>query len=154
MASQAHTEKRKLLESGLIIGDRVVTSSEGGSMVHVNATTGAPQLEFAIASRGEVDAAVTAARAAFETWRHWAPDQRRQVLMRVADLLEQHAEEIGAIATLETGGLFSAYNARYAADWYRYYAGWADKLTGESVRAYPFTGIDFSFTLGLGEQTI
>ena len=40
MASQSHGERSQLLESGLIIGDRVVTSPEGGSMVHVNATTG------------------------------------------------------------------------------------------------------------------
>ena len=77
MVSQAHAEKRKLLESGLIIGDRIEASSEGGTMVHVNATTGKPQKEFAIASKGEVDEAVAAARAAFDDWRQWQPDQRR-----------------------------------------------------------------------------
>jgi len=154
MSSQSHVERNQLLESGLLLGDRVVTSSKGGSMIHVNATTGKPQKEFAIASFDEVDEAVAAARAAFEDWRDWQPDRRRQVLMRVADLLEQHAEEIGAIATLETGGLFSEYNSRYAADWFRYYAGWADKLTGESVRAYPFGGIDFTVPEPLGVAAI
>ena len=47
MTSQSHAERNHLLESGLLLGDRVVTSSKGGSMVHVNATTGKPQKEFA-----------------------------------------------------------------------------------------------------------
>jgi aldehyde dehydrogenase (NAD+) len=145
------TEARAaVLETGLLLGDRWVAQSEGGVMEHVNATSGKVQKAFPIASVGEVDEAVQAARSAFDGWRRWMPDARREVLLRLADLLVANAKEFGAIASLETGSLYSEYNARYASDWFRYYAGWCDKLSGESIRPYPFTGIDFTVPEPIG----
>ncbi len=146
----AGNDPARVLETGLLLGDRWVHESEGGTMEHVNATTGKVQRSFSVASPGEVDEAVAAARAAFPEWKRWAPDARREVLLRLADLLVQHAAPFGAIATLESGSLYSEYNARYAADWFRYYAGWADKLSGEATRPFPFTGIDYTVPEPIG----
>jgi aldehyde dehydrogenase (NAD+) len=138
------------LESGLIIGGRVVDRSEGGTMDHINPATGKAHMSFPVASVEEVSQAVCAARAAFDDWRSWQPDARRDVLMRLADLLVENAERLGVICTLESGSLYSEYNARYAADWFRYYAGWADKLSGESINPYPSRGLDYTVPEPIG----
>ncbi|MBL7496649.1 aldehyde dehydrogenase [Frankia sp. CNm7] len=140
----APQDRVKTLRSGLVIGDQFVEHPAAGFMEHVNPATGKVQKEFAIASRDDVDAATAAARAAFVDWRRWQPDARRDVLNRLADLMDQNAQEFGVICTLEVGSPFSEYNARYVADWLRYYAGWADKISGETIRAYPSTGLDYT----------
>lgn len=137
-------DRTKVLESGLLIGGRWVHDSEGGTMEHINPANGKPHKTFAIASVNEVDEAVAAAREALQTWRRWKPDARRDVLVRLAQLLADHTKEIGAIAALESGNIYSDYVGTYVSDWFRYYAGWADKITGESIHPYPFDGIDFT----------
>jgi acyl-CoA reductase-like NAD-dependent aldehyde dehydrogenase len=137
-------DRSRVLESGLLIGDRWVRDSAGGTMEHVNPATGKPHKTFAIASVGEVDDAVAAASAAFEGWRRWKPDARREVLLRLSQLLLDHKQEIGAISALESGNIYSDFVGTNVSDWVRYYAGWADKITGESIDAYPYDGIDFT----------
>jgi aldehyde dehydrogenase (NAD+) len=143
-------DRTKVLESGLLLGDRWVEKSEGGTMDHVNPATGKPHKTFAIASVSEVDEAVNAARAAFEDWRRWQPDARRDVIVALADLLAAHTSEIGAISALESGNIYSDFVGRYVSEWFRYYAGWADKISGESIQPYPFTGIDFTIPEPVG----
>jgi aldehyde dehydrogenase (NAD+) len=142
------------LRSGLIIGDQLVEHTSAGTMEHVNPATGKVQKEFAVASVADVDAAVNAARTALPEWRRWAPDARREVLLKLADLLKEYAEEFGVISTLEAGHLYSEYDAIYVSDWVRYYAGWADKISGESIRAYPSKGIDYSVPEPIGVAAI
>jgi aldehyde dehydrogenase (NAD+) len=143
-------DRTHVLESGLLLGDRWVTDSAGGSMEHVNPATGKPHKTFAIASVDEVDEAVAAAREAFKTWRRWKPDARREVLRRLSGLLADYTSEIGAIAALESGNLYSEFVGSYVAEWFRYYAGWADKISGESVEPYPFDGVDFTVPEPIG----
>jgi aldehyde dehydrogenase (NAD+) len=137
-------ERAKVLPSGLFIDGRLIEVTQGGTMAHVNASTGQVQKEFAVASRDEVDLAVKAARNAFPGWRAWQPDARRDVLLRLADLLVENAAELGVICALESVNLNSEYNARHVADWFRYYAGWADKISGETIRAFPSRGLDYT----------
>ena len=99
---------------------------------------------FALASLDELDEAVAAARAAFEEWRRWTPDARRDVLFKLAGMLEARGEELGTIIALEGGQPFSPMAGWYPSLWFRYYAGWADKLTGERINAYPLPGVDFT----------
>jgi aldehyde dehydrogenase (NAD+) len=140
----APAERVACLVSGLFIDGHLIEQTEGGTKEHVNAATGQVQKVFAVASPGEVDAAVQAARRAFPGWRAWQPDARRDVLLALSDLLLEHAEELGVVVSLENSSVFSEFSARNCADWYRYYAGWADKVTGESVRAYPSAGLDYT----------
>ena len=137
-------DRTSVLESGLIIGGKWIHTSEGGTMEHVNPATGKAHKTFAIASEDEVDLAVAAARAALPEWKRWKPDARREVLFRLAELLAATTADIGAISALESGNIYSDYVGSYVAEWFRYYAGWADKITGESIEPYPFDGIDFT----------
>jgi len=57
-------DRTQVLESGLLLGDRWVRESLGGTMEHINPATGKPHKTFAIASVAEVDEAVAAAEAA------------------------------------------------------------------------------------------
>src|SRR6476646_1222195 len=99
-------DRTQVLESGLLLGDRWVTDSAGGTMEHVNPATGKPHKIFAIASVDEVDQAVAAAREAFTSWRHWKPDARREVIQRLADGIAGYTAEIGAISALESGNIY------------------------------------------------
>jgi aldehyde dehydrogenase (NAD+) len=137
-------ERLAFLEPGLVIGDRFVSTSDGGDMEHFNPATGKVNKRFPVATAEEVDDAVSTARAAFEEWRRWTPDARRDALQRLAAVMVERRREIGLIAALESGTIYNEFVATYTADWFRYYAGWADKLTGESINAYPFPGIDFT----------
>ena len=137
-------DRTDVLEAGVVIGDKLISETRGGVMEHINPATGRLNKTFPVATVEEVDDAVAAARSAFHEWRRWTPDARRDVLSRLATILVENSREIGTIGALESGNLYSAYVGSYTADWVRYYAGWADKITGEKINAYPFTGIDFT----------
>jgi aldehyde dehydrogenase (NAD+) len=137
-------ERIGFLEPGLVLGERFVATSRGGEMDHRNPSTGKITKRFPVATDDEVDQAVSAARSAFEVWRRWTPDARREALLRLASIMVDRRREIGTIAALESGTLYNEFVATYTADWFRYYAGWADKITGESIHAYPVPGLDFT----------
>jgi aldehyde dehydrogenase (NAD+) len=145
-----NVDRSDVLSTQMLIGEHWVDVSEGGAMDHVNAATGKVQKSFPIASIGEVDRAVRAARGAFADWRRWEPDRRRDVLRRVAQLLRERASEIGVVCSLENGAVYSPFNALHTAEWYDYYAGWADKITGEKIRAYPSAGLDYTIPEPVG----
>jgi aldehyde dehydrogenase (NAD+) len=129
------TDRAALLPTGLLIGDEWVQSTSVGEMDHVNPATGVKQRSFPIAGAAEVDAAVAAARAALPAWRAWTPDDRRDVLRRIAGLLRAKGEEFGLIGSLETGLVraLSNWMSPSAATWFDYYAGWADKVQGDLI---------------------
>jgi aldehyde dehydrogenase (NAD+) len=81
---------------------------------------------------------VAAARAAFETgpWSGFTAAQRAQCLSKFADLIEAKADEIGKIEAASIGQPVAASSMLTAAcaATYRYYAGWADKVPGESYK--------------------
>ena len=127
-------DRTAVLETSLIIGDRRVDDSKGGWMEHVNPATGRPNpKKISVASVEEVDDAVTAAREGFKVWRSWTPDKRRDALFKLADVLVENSALLGTAGALETGAPYSGYGGVYSADWIRYYAGWADKITGEKA---------------------
>lgn len=123
-----------------VIGDGPVAGGTGGMLAHVNPATGA-STELALAGADEVDAAVAAARAAFPVWSGLAPMARRHLLQQLARKLQEHSSELAALSTYESG-MPVAYAATMAAigpaEWFDYYAGWADKLNGEVIGAWNF----------------
>jgi acyl-CoA reductase-like NAD-dependent aldehyde dehydrogenase len=127
-----------------LIGPDAVPGGTGGRLPHVNPATGeAHRLE--LAGTVEVDAAVAAAREAFPLWSGLAPMARRYLLACLAQKLNEHADELAALSTWESG-MPVRYAATMAAtgpaEWFDYYAGWADKLNGEVIGAH-----DFNYTL-------
>ena len=87
----------------------------------------------------DVDAAVAAARAAFEgEWGHARPAERGHALLRLADLVRQNQEELIALESHDSGKPVSAIRRQdlpAVLDTLTYYAGWADKIHGQVIPA-------------------
>lgn len=86
----------------------------------------------------DIDRAVKAARRAFEDgpWSRITPSERARILFKLAELVEENAEELAELEVLDNGKpLSSARNGDVplSADMFRYMAGWATKITGETL---------------------
>lgn len=131
----------------MLIGDSWITESSGGSFQHVNPSTGKEQSTVPLAGPGEMDRAVQEARAAGRLWREYMPNERRDVLLRIASLLRARTDELAAIATLENGApscFTPVLCGELPAEYFTYYAGWVDKLCGEHVPVYPMKALDYT----------
>jgi len=89
------------------IGGSVVESTSGRTAPVFNPATGSQSAAVALASAAEVDAAVTAARAAFPAWAASSPLRRARLMNRLRDLIETHADELAAIISAEHGKVLS-----------------------------------------------
>ena len=94
--------------------------------------------EISLASAQDVDDAVQAARAAFPAWRALPGDKRRDLMFKMAGLIEQHAKELAELSTLENGSptMMAPFIAPDAAQKFRYFGGWADKIQGETISTW------------------
>ena len=86
----------------------------------------------------DIDAAVAAARRAFDdgAWTSMRPNVRQQLIWKIGDLMDQYAADLGELESLDNGksvGIATAVDVRYAAECFRYYAGWTTKLTGSTI---------------------
>ena len=91
--------------------------------------------DVALAGEQEVDAAVSAAEAAFESWRAVLPTKRRAILNKFADLLEEHVQALAELTRITLGapsGTFGPWEVAHAVECFRSFAGWSDKFGGES----------------------
>lgn len=86
------------------------------------------------AGEADVDAAVAAAEAAFKVWRKWSGPQRAKVMMKMADLIERDSEKLAKLETACMGQPITVALKFMASvpPYWRYYAGFCDKLQGES----------------------
>jgi aldehyde dehydrogenase (NAD+) len=135
-------------EVSLRIGDERRKTASGGTFRHINPCNGTPDAEIPMAGPAEIDEAVEEAHHAFLSWRQTKPTERRRALLRLADLIEQHSEDFTRLGTFDNGipsGLVGGLVAM-SAEWTRYYAGWADKMTSEVSGSYRADG-EFSYTL-------
>ena len=117
----------------MLIDGGFVPGESGATLSHRNPSTGAVLGHFPDATPGDVDAAVRSAQAAFPAWRDAAPQVRRDILLKAADLLRQHSADFACIGALETGAVYAPAAVAYAAEHLAYYAGWADKVEGNTV---------------------
>ena len=119
---------------------------DDGELLRLNPATGAPLGAVALAGEAGADHAVTAARAALPSWRALAPAARRALLLRIADALDEGRDELAALQTLEMGQIFKATRlaASVASEWFRYYAGWVDKLDGTVASFDPADSLDYT----------
>ena len=125
-------------DHGLLIGGRWQPAASGETFSVEN-----PAQENTIANvaRGadeDVKRAVAAARRAFEdnAWRRMNPSARGQLLWRLADRIEAQADEFAQLESLDNGKPFSvalAADVALTVDHFRYYAGWATKVEGETI---------------------
>ena len=113
-----------------------------------NPAVGDVLTEVAEAGPAEVDAAAAAARRAFEdgAWRNLDASARGTMLWRIADALEARSTELVRLEVLNTGKPLreAQIDLREAVDAFRYYAGWATKLQGDTI---PVRGNVLNYTL-------
>lgn len=113
-------------------GEFTATSS---SFETVDPATGRPLAEVPDATAVDLDAAVTAARRAFERWRRSAPRSRVELLGELAAAMRSHFDEFVEIEVLDGGKTTEGarLDVDLAIETLRYYAGWADKVHGDVV---------------------
>jgi len=118
----------------LFIDGEWVEGSAGQTMTSINPATGEPWATFACASPADVDRAVGAAARAFSdpVWRDMTQTARGKLLYRLADLIVENAHALGCVETTDSGKLLAETMGQtaYVGDYYRYYAGLADKIEG------------------------
>ncbi len=121
----------------LLIDGHRVPSSSGRTFKSVNPATEEVIATIAEGNEADVDRAVAAARRAFEgPWRTMRAAERGHLLLKWAELLKRHADEIIEIESLDGGKPISATTRQdfpAAIDTLTYYAGWADKISGDVV---------------------
>ncbi len=123
----------------LLIGGAWVASQSGRTFTSLDPATGEPLARIYEGDAADIDAAVQAARAALSPGAPFArmpPTERAGLLHRLADRVDQHAEELAQLESLDNGKVYKT--ARHGdvpavSGVFRYMAGWATKLEGRSL---------------------
>ena len=122
----------------MFINGKWVDAASGKTFPTYNPATGEVLANVAEGDKEDINRAVAAARAAFDTgpWSKITPSQRGRLIWKLADLIEQHAEEFAQLESLDNGKPLAV--ARVAdipgtIDMFRYMAGWATKIEGNTI---------------------
>src|SRR5688572_18470014 len=136
------------MKTDLFIGNAWKPASTGERFEVTNPATEETLAEVALGSEADVDQAVVAARACLEgdAWKGLSARKRGALLYRAGDLLEQRADDMARLETQQNGKPFfeSKIDVAMTVETLRYYAGWADKITGDTL---PVDGPFFTYTL-------
>src|SRR3989441_2002182 len=129
----------------MLINGQWVEAASGKTFPTYNPATGEVLAHVAEGDREDIDRAVKAARAAFETgpWSRLTASERGRLVWKLADLMEQHLEEFAELETLDNGKplkVARAADVPLAVDMFRYMAGWATKIEGNTIPiSVPYT---------------
>ncbi|KAK3041650.1 hypothetical protein RJ639_001460 [Escallonia herrerae] len=123
----------------LFINGQFVDSVSGKTFETIDPRTEEVITRIAEGGKEDVDLAVKAARDAFDNgpWPRLPGCERRRIMLKFADLIEENTEELAAVDAIDGGKLFHFAKTRdipSAADTFRYYAGAADKIHGETLK--------------------
>ncbi|HVC25941.1 MAG TPA: gamma-aminobutyraldehyde dehydrogenase [Acidimicrobiales bacterium] len=121
------------------VGGRRVTARSGQVAEIVDPSTGEPYALAPVSGREDVDEAVRAAERAFPDWRDATPSQRSLALLRIADAVEEHADELARIEGRDTGKPFAltlSEEVPPTADQIRFFAAAARMLEGRAAAEY------------------
>ncbi|KAJ5120936.1 Aldehyde dehydrogenase C-terminal [Penicillium bovifimosum] len=127
---------------GLFINNEFVKSVDGKTFETVNPTDEKVITSVYEATEKDVDIAVKAAREALEgAWKKVTPSDRGRMLTKLADLFERDMEILASIEALDNGKAvtMAKVDIANAAGCLRYYGGWADKITGQTIDTNPET---------------
>lgn len=132
----------------LLINGKFQDSVSGKTFQTFNPATGEPICEVAEGDKADIDLAVKAARKAFEEgpWPKTSAHERAKLLLKLADLIEANMEELAALESLDNGKTYRdavTVDLPMVIKTYRYYAGWADKIHGQTI---PVDGDFFCYT--------
>ncbi len=121
----------------MLIDGKHVAAESGKTFQTINPTTGKPLADVAQAGPADIDKAVAAARRAFDEgpWRKFSPFDRQAVLLKLADLLDRHFDELAMLDTMDMGGPIASTSARRRRGiaMLRFYAGLATSLHGQTI---------------------
>jgi len=120
----------------LFINNEWVAPQSGETFATRNPANAAVLAEVALANAADVDAAVAAAQAAFPAWAGMIAGERGALLFKLADLIDQHADVLAELETLDNGKPIRVArrgDLPYVTKHLRYQAGWADKIEGSTV---------------------
>jgi (Z)-2-((N-methylformamido)methylene)-5-hydroxybutyrolactone dehydrogenase len=121
----------------MLIDGEWVDASNGGLFDSINPTTGQVWSRVPEATAEDVDRAVRAAhRAGTEgPWARMTPSERGKCLRKLAELLVEKSEELGRTESIDTGKMLkeTRWQAAYIAEFFQFYAGCADKISGETL---------------------
>ncbi|WP_437178019.1 aldehyde dehydrogenase family protein [Heyndrickxia coagulans] len=110
----------------LYIGGKWVEGTSGRKLESYNPANGEKLAEFVDASHADVDAAVEAAKKAFQSWKKVSVQERSQMLLKIADLIDENQEHLALVETLDNGKPLretSGIDVPASADHFRYFAG-------------------------------
>ena len=138
----------KVRQTKILIGGEWRDSVSGKTFDTVNPATEEVIASIAEGDKEDVDLAVAAARKTFDSgpWSTMDARDRGRLIMRLADLVESNAAELAALETLDNGKPINdsmAADIPLVIDCLRYYAGWADKIHGDTI---PIRGNYFCYT--------
>jgi hypothetical protein len=144
----------------LLIDGELVNAVSGKTFPTIDPRTEEVIAQVAEGDEEDVNRAVRAARKAFDEgpWPKMPASRRGEILFKYADLLEQHTEELAALETLDSGKIYE--QVRYTElplfyKHFRYYAGWADKIYGQTIPADgPFMQYTLHEPIGVVGQII
>lgn len=139
----------------MLIDDEWIDARSGETFDVYNPATGEVIARCAAGAGPEVDRAVKAARAAFESgpWSKMTPSERGKLIWKIGDLIEEHLQELAELETLDNGkplAVAKVADVPLSADMFRYMAGWATKIEGDTIPiSVPYApGAEFhAFTL-------
>lgn len=129
----------------MLINGKWVESASGKTFPTYDPSTGEVLARIAEGDREDIDRAVKAARAAFETgpWPSLTASERGKMVWKLADLIEQHLQEFAELESLDNGKplkVARAADVPLAVDLFRYMAGWATKIEGNTIPiSVPYT---------------
>jgi phenylacetaldehyde dehydrogenase len=136
----------------MLINGKWVDAASGKTFPTYNPATGDVLANVAEGDKEDINRAVAAARAAFDSgpWSKATPSKRSKLMWKLADLIEKHAEEFAQLESLDNG---KPVNVARAADvpgtieMFRYMAGWATKIEGNTIPLSAGGAKFFAYTL-------
>ena len=139
----------------MFINGQWVNAASGKTFETPNPATGETLAHIAEGDVEDINQAVRAARAAFDTgpWSRMSPSERGRIIWKIGDLILEHVDELAQLESLDNGKPFlvaQAADVPLAADLFHYMAGWATKIEGNTINiSVPYMpGANFhSYTL-------
>ncbi len=133
----------------LLIGGKWMPAKSGKTFETINPSNEEVLALIAEGDKADIDEAVKAARKAFDegAWPSMGPHQRARLMLKIAELIDAHTDELAELETLDNGKPLTfakAFDVPAAAETFRYYAGWVTKLYGETNPSDPAF---FNYTL-------
>src|SRR5258706_801532 len=120
----------------LFIDGKFVDAESGATLATLNPHNNSTIADVALAGKADIDKAVAAAKRAFPAWSRLSGADRGRILLRLADLIEAHGDELARLGSLDTGHPlrdWGGFDVPGTAACFRYFGGMADKFQGDVV---------------------